>query len=68
MNKVCNIALPAVRGEYKYNESLKKYTRLNVGGAAEVMYLPADEDDLAFFLQHKPQNEKVFVLGGGSNL
>ncbi|MDO4162254.1 MAG: UDP-N-acetylmuramate dehydrogenase [Pseudomonadota bacterium] len=61
-------SLPPVRGKYKFDEPLRKYTWLNVGGPAEVMFFPQDEADLQFFLRHKPQNMPVFILGGGSNL
>ena len=60
--------LPEVRGEYKFNELLKKYTWLNVGGPAEVMFFPQDEADLQYFLQNKPEEMPFFVLGSGSNL
>ena len=60
--------LPVVRGEYKFDENLSKYTWFNVGGPAEVLFLPADEDDLCYFLQQKPQDIDVFILGGGSNI
>ena len=43
--------LPEVEGKYKFNEPLKKYTWLNVGGPAEVMFFPKDEADLQYFLQ-----------------
>lgn len=67
MNEISKL-LPKIRGVYKFNEPLKKYTWLNVGGPAEVMFLPADVEDLQDFLQNKPQNMPVFVLGSGSNL
>lgn len=60
--------LPNVRGEYKFSEPLKKYTWLNVGGAADVMYFPQDEADLQYFMQNKPRDVPYFILGGGSNL
>ena len=60
--------LPEVKGEYKFNEPLKKYTWLNVGGPAEVMFFPQDEKDLQDFLKNKPQNTSLFILGAGSNL
>ena len=63
-----NFKLPNVRGEYRYREPMKKYTWLNVGGPAEVMFFPKDIDDLRKFMRHKPTNVNVFVLGGGSNL
>lgn len=60
--------LPSVRGTYKYGEPLKNHTWLNVGGPADVMFIPADEDDLRTFLKKRPADCKIFVLGGGSNL
>lgn len=60
--------LPKVRGKYKIAEPLRQYTWLNVGGPAEVMFFPEDEEDLRNFLLNKPQNSEVFVIGGGSNL
>ena len=60
--------LPQVQGEYKINEPLKKYTWLNVGGNADVMFFPEDEKDLQNFLQQNEAKLPVFVLGGGSNL
>ncbi len=64
-----NIAqLPKIRGIYKIGEPLKKYTWLNVGGPADVMFLPADEADLQDFLRQNAEKIPVFILGGGSNL
>lgn len=60
--------LPQVRGEYKINEPLKKYTWLNVGGNADVMFFPKDEDDLQSFLKQNTSHLPIFVLGSGSNL
>ena len=42
--------LPQVEGVYKFNEPLKKYTWLNVGGPAEVMFFPKNAEDLQNFL------------------
>lgn len=60
--------LPQVRGEYKINEPLKKYTWLNVGGNADVMFFPKDEEDLQSFLKQNASHLPIFVLGSGSNL
>lgn len=60
--------LPEVRGRYKKDEPLKKYTWFAVGGPAEVMYIPADIEDLAFFMSTRPHNLPILVLGGGANL
>lgn len=59
--------LPPVRGRYIEAAPLKDVTWLRVGGPAEVMYLPADEADLARFLAETPDEIPVHVLGAGSN-
>ena len=59
--------LPSVRGKYIEAAPLKDVTWLRVGGPAEVMYLPADESDLARFLAETPDEIPVHVLGAGSN-
>ena len=41
--------LPVVRGKYLTNVSLAKHTWFGVGGPAEVMYCPEDEQDLSLF-------------------
>ena len=60
--------LPKVKGSYKKDVPMAKYTWLGVGGPAEVMFNPKDEDDLSFFLKAKPYNLPICVVGGGSNL
>ena len=58
--------LPDVRGKYLFSEPLKNHTWLNVGGPADVMFIPEDMADLQYFLQNNTL--PVFILGGGSNL
>ena len=41
-------SLPEVKGKYIENAKLAKHTWFGVGGPAEVMYIPHDEDDLKF--------------------
>ena len=60
--------LPEIRGKYLKNVPLNKYTWFGVGGPAEVMFFPKDNDDLSFFLKNKLYNLPVMVIGGGSNL
>ena len=60
--------LPAVRGRYSENVPLAPITWFRVGGPAEVVFRPADADDLAAFLRAKPADVAVTVLGVGSNL
>ncbi len=60
--------LPACRGRLLFDERLAPFTWLRVGGPAEVLFLPADEDDLATFLRALPAEVPVTVLGVGSNV
>ncbi len=60
--------LPEVRGRYSENAALDRITWLRVGGPAEIMFRPADADDLAHFLDRKPADVPVIVIGVGSNL
>ncbi len=60
--------LPNVKGTYRENADLSKINWFNVGGIAEIMFRPADSDDLSHFLKNKPANVTVTTLGVGSNL
>ena len=60
-------AMPAVRGQVTVNAPLNKMTWLGVGGPAEVLFTPADVDDLEYFLANQPK-APITVIGGGSNL
>lgn len=60
--------LPAVRGRLSEAIALAPVTWFRVGGPAEVMFRPADSDDLAAFIAEKPADVAVTVLGVGSNL
>ncbi len=60
--------LPAVKGSYTENAPLDKVTWFRVGGPAEVMFRPADEGDLIRFMEIKPVNIPLTVIGVGSNL
>ena len=59
--------LPPVRGKFSANVPLAPYTWFRVGGPAEVLFLPADEADLATFLSSIPANIPVTTLGVASN-
>ena len=60
--------LPEVRGKLVPNAPLAEQTWFRVGGPAEVLYRPADEDDLAYFLTHCPADVPVTVIGAASNM
>jgi UDP-N-acetylmuramate dehydrogenase len=61
-------AMPDLRGRLLANESLAPLTWFRVGGPAQVLFTPADADDLGYFLEHLPHEFAVHVLGVGSNL
>ncbi len=60
--------LPPVRGRLEANKPLSSVTWFGVGGPAEVLFRPADRDDLLAFLEAKPADVPVTVVGVGSNL
>ena len=61
-------AMPQLRGRLLANQSLAELTWFRVGGPAQMLFTPSDEDDLAYFLKYLPQDLPVYVVGVGSNL
>jgi UDP-N-acetylmuramate dehydrogenase len=59
--------LPSVRGKLLRDEALAPFTWFRVGGPAELIFLPEDEDDLAAFLKGLDPAVPVTPLGVGSN-
>jgi len=60
--------LPSVRGSIIRDAPLKDLVWFRAGGPAEILFRPADADDLAAFLAAKPAGLRVSVIGVGSNL
>ncbi|HYD99027.1 MAG TPA: UDP-N-acetylmuramate dehydrogenase [Alphaproteobacteria bacterium] len=60
--------LPKVRGRLTANAPLAQVTWFRVGGPAEVLFKPADRDDLAEFLAGCPADVPVTAIGVASNL
>ncbi|MEQ8603534.1 MAG: UDP-N-acetylmuramate dehydrogenase [Marivibrio sp.] len=60
--------LPPVRGRLSEGALLSRVTWFQVGGPAEVLFKPADLDDLAAFLRDLPDDVPVTPIGVGSNL
>ncbi|HEY4943614.1 MAG TPA: UDP-N-acetylmuramate dehydrogenase [Rhizomicrobium sp.] len=67
MTRPCD-ALPPVRGTYTSDAPLKDLVWFRVGGPAEILFRPADAEDLATFLFAKPADIRVSIVGVGSNL
>jgi UDP-N-acetylmuramate dehydrogenase len=61
-------AMPQLRGRLLANQSLAELTWFRIGGPAQVLFTPMDEDDLAYFLEAIPAELPVYVVGVGSNL
>ena len=59
---------PKLRGRLLPNQSLAELTWFRVGGPAQVLFMPEDEADLAYFLGALPADIPVTVVGLGSNL
>jgi UDP-N-acetylmuramate dehydrogenase len=60
--------MPQLRGRLLSNEPLAPLTWFRVGGPAQVLFMPEDESDLAYFLSNLPPEIPVTVVGLGSNL
>jgi UDP-N-acetylmuramate dehydrogenase len=67
MTRPCDM-LPPVRGSLAYDAPLKDLVWFRAGGPAEILFRPADAEDLAAFLAAKPIDLRVSVIGVGSNL
>ncbi|MFN4289113.1 MAG: UDP-N-acetylmuramate dehydrogenase [Brevundimonas sp.] len=63
-----HLELPEVRGKLLRDEPLAPFTWFRVGGRADVLFLPADPEDLAQFLKALDPAIPVSVLGVGSNV
>jgi UDP-N-acetylmuramate dehydrogenase len=60
--------LPKVRGTYTERAPLKDLVWFRAGGPADILFRPADLDDLRTFMAEKPSDLSVTVIGVGSNL
>jgi len=60
--------LPNLRGRLIANQPLGEFTWFRVGGPAQALFMPEDENDLAYVLGNLPNDVPVTVIGAGSNL
>ncbi|MEE1657036.1 UDP-N-acetylmuramate dehydrogenase [Microvirga sp. CF3062] len=60
--------MPELRGKLEANAPTAPLSWFRTGGPAQVLFTPADADDLAYFLQHLDRSVPVLVVGLGSNL
>lgn len=59
---------PNVQGTWRINKRLANLCWFGVGGPARYFFMPADIADLQRFLQQKPEDVPVMIMGVGSNL
>jgi UDP-N-acetylenolpyruvoylglucosamine reductase len=67
MNMVEPKHFNGLRGKLALDAPLAKHTSWRAGGGADIVYTPADRDDLAAFLRQLPIFEQVTAIGLGSN-
>jgi UDP-N-acetylmuramate dehydrogenase len=60
--------LPDLKGRLSANVPLADITWFRVGGPAQVLFAPADEADLAYFLKGVAPELPITMVGLGSNL
>jgi len=60
--------LPPVRGSIARDAALKDMMWFRAGGPADVLFRPADVEDLGMFLAARSRDIPVTVIGVGSNL
>ena len=57
-----------LRGTLRRNAPIARHTTWRAGGCADLLYAPADRDDLAQFVHALPPALPLTVLGLGSNV
>ena len=60
--------LSGLRGRLTPDTGMDKITWFRAGGPAQVLFQPADEEDLSNFLKAVPEEIPILVVGIGSNL
>ena len=60
--------LSGLRGRLTPDAGMDKITWFRAGGPAQVLFQPADEEDLSAFLKAVPEEIPLLVVGIGSNL
>jgi UDP-N-acetylmuramate dehydrogenase len=58
-----------IRGEAKGKEPLARYTSYQIGGPADILVFPKDQEDVLKVLEiTRESGEPLWVMGGGTNL
>jgi UDP-N-acetylmuramate dehydrogenase len=59
---------PELRGRLLANQPLDSQSWFRTGGPAQALFMPADADDLSYFLKNLPADVPLTVIGASSNL
>ena len=57
-----------IKGKFIFNYDLKNTNWFNIGGKAKVYFKPESLNELATFLKKFGEEEKIVILGAGSNI
>ncbi len=57
-----------IEGKFLFDYDLKKTNWFNIGGIAKAYFKPESLDELISFLTRFGKDEKIFLLGAGSNI
>jgi UDP-N-acetylmuramate dehydrogenase len=68
LTPVLHAAMPKLRGRLEANVRMADLTWFRTGGPAQVLFAPADEEDLSYFLSRLDPSLPVLPVGVGSNL
>lgn len=68
LTSVLRKTAPNVRGRLDANVRMADLCWFRTGGPAQILFTPADEEDLAYFLARLDPAMRVSVVGVGSNL
>ncbi len=60
--------MPELRGRLLANQPLDTQSWFRTGGPAQALFMPADENDLCYFLRNLPAEIPVMIIGASSNL
>tara|TARA_B100000401_G_scaffold435319_1_gene376890 strand:- start:441 stop:1349 length:909 start_codon:yes stop_codon:yes gene_type:complete len=60
--------LKKIKSKFHFDYNIKKLNWFNIGGEAKAFFKPDNLNELSLFLKEFGHEEKIFVLGAGSNI
>ena len=70
VNKMKNLSNKILinEGNFFKDQNLAKYNWFNVGGPAEILFIPDSKEELVSFIKECPKDIPLTLLGAGSNV